>query len=110
MPNAPKKHKRPWAKVYKPHQRSINMDWFYQSYAWRKFSKAYKERHPLCIDCEAEGIVSPSEVTDHKVRYLDDGPGFDLENLKDEYFEPRCNKHHNSRSGRQSGSNKRGMG
>ena len=102
MPTRPEKRKRPWVQERKPQQRAINMDWFYQDYRWRRFSKRYKERHPLCIDCEAEGITTPTDVTDHIVRYVEGGSGFDLDNLNDKDFEPRCNKHHNSRSGKQS--------
>lgn len=102
MPNSPKKRNRPWV-VKRPKQhRSIDMTWFYNDSRWRKFSKAFKQRHPLCIDCDKKGIVTQTEVTDHKIRYVEGGPGFDLNNLKDKDFEPRCAKCHNSRSGRQS--------
>lgn len=114
MPYKPKKNKRPWVKEYKPQQRIVNMDWFYQDYRWRKFSKGFKQRHPLCIRCEEKGISTPTCVTDHKVRYIDGGPGFDLDALKDEDFEPLCdyrfNKCHESKSGKESHGFKRGMG
>lgn len=110
MPSKPTKQKRPWVAERKTQSRSIDMTWFYNSRKWRKFSKAYKLRHPLCCDCEAEGVMTPTQVTDHIVRYVDDGPGFDLDNLKDKDFKPRCNKHHNSRSGKQSHGLKGDMG
>jgi 5-methylcytosine-specific restriction protein A len=86
------------------------MSWFYQSYKWRKFSKAFKKRNPLCVDCLLEDVSTPVQVTDHKIRYLDGGLGFDLENLEDKYFDPLCNDHHNSKSGKESHGFKRGMG
>jgi len=110
MPNAPESKKRPWVQPRKKQQRAVNMDWFYQDKRWRKFSKAYKQRHPLCIECDKEGVATPSQVTDHIVRYLDGGLGFDLDNLNDEFFNPLCNKHHNSKSGKESHGFKRGMG
>jgi len=113
MPNAPLKRKRPWRVVRKPHQRSIDMSWFYNSRKWRKFSKGYKERHPLCCKCQAKGIATPTEVSDHIVRYVDDGPGFDLDNLKDKYFQPLCKSCHDSKSGKEAHGfkeNKGGMG
>ena len=110
MPTAPLKRKRPWQQETKQHQRSIDMSWFYNSRRWRKFSKQYKARNPLCIDCDSEGIVTPSTVTDHLIRYVDGGHGFDLDNLKDEDFQPLCDHHHNSKSGKESHGYKRGMG
>lgn len=85
----------------KPQHREVNMDWFYQDYRWRKFSKGYKKRHLLCVDCLEEGITSPTKVTDHIERFEHGGQGFDLDDLKDEYFKPLCNKHHNKKSGKQ---------
>jgi len=110
MPNTPKKRNRPWVKNLKQHERVIDMSWFYNDTRWRKFSKSYKLRHPLCVRCEERGELTPTQVTDHKVRYLDSGPGFNLDDLKDEYFEPLCNKDHNSKSGKEAHGYKRGMG
>ena len=101
MPTLPTKKNRPWIEKRKPHEVAIKMDWFYNNWKWRKFSSAYKKRHPLCAECEREGIITQTEVTDHLVRYVHGGPGFDLNNLNDEDFQPLCNKHHNSRSGKQ---------
>ena len=110
MPNAPKKRHRPWKPVRVQQQRAINMDWFYQDNRWRNFSKGFKKRFPLCVDCDSKGIAQPTKVTDHKTRYVDNGPGFDLDNLKDEYFSPMCASCHNSKSGRESHGYKGGMG
>lgn len=114
MPNAPKKKKRPWVAERKPHQRLINMDWFYQDKRWRRFTKGFNLRHPLCKNCEDKGIETPTCVVDHKVRFVDGGPGFDLDDLKDEYFEPLCdyrfNKCHEIKSGKEGNGYKRGMG
>ncbi|WP_370214819.1 hypothetical protein [Mesoflavibacter profundi] len=101
MPTRPEKRKRPWKTEKLAHQRAIDMSWFYNDRRWRRFSKAYKQRHPLCCDCEDEGVSTPTQVTDHIVRYLDGGTGFDLDDLKDEDFKPRCKRHHDARSGRQ---------
>ena len=110
MPNAPKKKIRPWSTIKEAQSRSIDMRWFYNSPKWRRFSKAYKKRHPDCVDCLEEGIIEPTAVTDHIVRYIDGGEGFDLDHLNDIDFEPRCQRHHNSRSGKQSHGFKGGMG
>jgi len=101
MPTAPKKIKRSWVKEYKAHERVKDMRWFYNSWSWRKYSRSYKERHPLCCDCEAEGIATASEVTDHIQTYEQCPEAFDLNNLNDKYMKPRCKKHHDSKSGKQ---------
>jgi 5-methylcytosine-specific restriction protein A len=110
MPNAPKKKVRPWVKQYKQHERVVDMVWFYNDTRWRKYSKQYKLTNPLCIECDAKGITTPTAVTDHLVRYINKGPGFNLDELKDEYFQPLCDACHNSKSGKEAHGYKRGMG
>ena len=101
MPYAPKKVKRSWVKEYKAHERTKDMRWFYNSWAWRKFSKWYKEKHPLCCMCELEGIVTASTVTDHIKTYEQCPEGFDLDNLNEKFMQPLCEQHHNSKSGKE---------
>jgi len=101
MPNKPKPKQRSWIPERKPHQRLINNSWFYNSYKWRKFIKGYKDRHPLCNDCNIKGIATPTTVCDHKHQYKAGAPGWDLTSLNDHDYNPLCNHHHNSRSGRQ---------
>jgi len=101
MPTAPLKVKRHWQPERIKQSRIINMSWFYNSHTWRKFSKRFKDTHPLCCTCEAEGIVTAATVTDHIVRYVAGGPGFDLANLNDKDFQPLCSSCHNSKSGKE---------
>ena len=113
MPYKPKQKKRPWQAVRKQQTRAIDMSWFYNSSKWRKFSKAFKQRNPICVTCESKGIVTPATVTDHLVRFVDGGEGFDLENLNDKDFQALCDTCHNSKSGKEAHGfkqNKRGMG
>ncbi len=35
------------------------------TYKWQKASKAFLARHPLCVMCEAKGIVRAAQVVDH---------------------------------------------
>lgn len=101
MPTAPQKIKRQWVKEYKKHERIKDMTWFYNSWTWRKFSRRYKQNNPTCILCEQEGIVTPTKVTDHIKTYEQHPAGFDLDNLKEEDMQPLCDKHHNSKSGKE---------
>ena len=65
MPNMPKKVKRSWIPERKPFERKKSNYEFYNSWKWRKLSKRWKEANPVCVKCEANGIVSPAEFTDH---------------------------------------------
>ena len=41
---------------------------FYKSGAWKSCSKSYRDAHPLCERCLAEGKTTPSDEAHHKVR------------------------------------------
>jgi 5-methylcytosine-specific restriction enzyme A len=38
---------------------------FYHTSRWKKESRTFRQQHPICSRCEAEGIIYPTEVTDH---------------------------------------------
>ena len=81
----------------KPAFKDINKSNYktYNSRKWRKLSKSFKARNPLCIHCKANGITKASEVTDH-INPIDKGG-----NIWDESnFQALCHKHHNKKSGR----------
>ncbi|WP_281681847.1 HNH endonuclease [Zunongwangia profunda] len=98
MPYSRKPKKKPWVQERKPFYRAHNNSWFYNDYRWRKFTKRYKQRHPLCKDCKENNRVTETKVVDHKVQYKKGAPGWDLDNLKDEDFNPMCASCHNSKS------------
>lgn len=101
MPNKPESKRKPWHKDRVQHKRVKDMRWFYNSRKWRKFSKDYKKRNPLCVSCEAKGIVKEAKVTDHIKTYERCPEGFDLDNLQDKYMQPLCKKCHDSKSGKE---------
>ena len=37
----------------------------YHTRRWTKLSKAFREEHPLCAECERKGTITPTEVVDH---------------------------------------------
>lgn len=39
---------------------------FYNSAAWRKFSKLYKQKNKYCVECQKEKILTLAKFTDHK--------------------------------------------
>ncbi|MEM9685350.1 MAG: HNH endonuclease [Bacteroidota bacterium] len=100
MPNKPKKRPRPWKPERKPFARERSFYRFYNSSRWRKFSKSYRDKHPLCLICKKEGRVGPADVVDHIK-----GLGYLLDNGLDPYDEGECQSlcHpcHNKKSGRQ---------
>jgi len=96
MPESPKKIKRSWLPERKAHSRSVDNSAFYNSWKWRKFSKQFKLANPLCVMCEAEGIVSKATVTDHIIRIEAGGAQFDKNNCQS-----LCDYHHNQKSGKE---------
>ncbi len=107
MPKTPTTKRKPWHEPKKQHQRTKDMQWFYNSRKWRGFSKSYKQRHSICISCQRQGIVTPSKVTDHIHTYEVCPEGFDLDGLKDEYFQALCTSCHNKKSGREAHSRRK---
>jgi 5-methylcytosine-specific restriction endonuclease McrA len=92
-----------WLPKRKMHERIVDNEGFYNSSKWRKFSRFYKDNHPLCIECEREGLVGPADVTDHIIRIEAGGDKWSEDNMQS-----LCNQHHNSKSGRESGANYKG--
>lgn len=45
---------------------------FYRTQRWRKQSKLFLDRHPLCADCAAIGIVTAAREVDHIVPHRGD--------------------------------------
>jgi 5-methylcytosine-specific restriction endonuclease McrA len=65
----PKAKTRPWntrAIQQAPMAQRVRVD-FYHTSRWTKESRLFRQENPLCSKCVEEGIVYPSEVTDHKV-------------------------------------------
>ena len=94
MPSKPNKVNRPWV-VKSSGKRLKDDSKFYNSWAWRKFRKSYIERNPLCVMCEAEGIVTPAQIVDHIIPMRQGGAKFDENNLQS-----LCKHHHDVKSGK----------
>lgn len=100
MPNKPKTKIKPWQEVRVPFGRRKDNSSFYNGTKWRKTSIAFREANPFCVDCQNENKVGPSDVADHirGLQYLIDN-NIDPYDWKE--LQGLCNKHHNSKSGRQ---------
>ena len=60
-----------------------DLEAFYNSRPWRNLSAAFKQAHPLCATCEAEGRVTVADQV-HHIKELRDHPEFamDWDNLQ----------------------------
>ena len=71
---------------------------FYNSYRWRKISKAYRRNYPICEVCyEGKEEIVESEVTDHIVPISAGGAEWDANN-----YMPMCHQCHNRKRGLES--------
>ena len=101
MPNKPKKLKRSWVPERKPFNTSLDNQKFYNSTRWRKVAAGFRDKNPVCIECEKKGIIKPSEVTDHILSIRNGGAKFNEDNLQ-----ALCHSCHNIKSGKE-GANSR---
>lgn len=46
-------------------QRRPDSDQRYKTTRWRKLSIAFRRKHPLCCECEAQGLVRVADLVDH---------------------------------------------
>jgi len=67
---------------------------FYNSTRWRKISKGYRKKYPLCKHCLDKGITTPSAVVDHIQPIDKGGDKFNSFNLQ-----ALCHKCHNRKTG-----------
>lgn len=84
------------AKVKRDHQQ------FYHTKGWTRTSKVYRQQHPICVHCKAEGIIRPADVVDHIVPIQDGGEMFDWDNLQS-----LCHSHHNSKTAKENARKRR---
>src|SRR4051812_43113032 len=68
----------PTARTHAPRQRPCDSTEarkeakrFYASTAWRKLRRYHLAGAPLCVDCQAEGRLTPAEHVHHKVKRSD---------------------------------------
>lgn len=44
-------------------------DAFYKTQAWKRKSQKFRERHPVCVECDRLGLVVDAELVDHIIPY-----------------------------------------
>lgn len=100
MPNAPKPIRPHWVPERKAFGRRKDNSKFYNGRKWRKFSKSFRERNPLCVKCEAEGRTTAAAVCDH-IQGLDFLLDNDIDPIQESECQSLCHQCHNSKSGRE---------
>jgi 5-methylcytosine-specific restriction endonuclease McrA len=86
----PKSKIRPWqGKLKRPMQDRSRVDFYHQA-RWTRESRLFRELHPFCTKCAEEGVVHPSEVTDHKVPLVICEDPWDWNN-----WDAICRRHNN---------------
>jgi 5-methylcytosine-specific restriction protein A len=93
--NRPKSKQRPWSRktaAPAPMAQRVRVE-FYHTSRWKKESAQFRALHPLCIRCEAEGIIYPSEVTDHRIPLEICEDPWDRDN-----WDALCNRHNNKKA------------
>ena len=98
MASLPRTTARPWIAEKKPFEGMKEKNQaFYQSTAWRKISKSFKVAHPLCVECEKIGVITPAHTVDHIVPInINPSLAYTWSNLQG-----LCKKHNASKTGRQ---------
>jgi 5-methylcytosine-specific restriction protein A len=69
----------------------------YDTQRWRKQSKAFLAKHPLCIDCEAERVYQLATEVDHEVPHRGDEQLF----WDETNWRARCTTHHSRKTRRE---------
>jgi 5-methylcytosine-specific restriction enzyme A len=73
--------------------RKSTADRRYKTQAWKSYSELFRRKNPLCIVCQAKGIVSPSQCVDHIIRVNFGGSFLDPRN-----HQPMCDQCHRDKS------------
>ena len=95
MPTVSKKGpQRPWQPARVEQQRVSTG--FYNTPAWRADRKRHLLEYPLCAECERNGIVYQSDVSDHIVPIRQGGDAWCWSNRQ-----ALCYMHHAQKSGRE---------
>jgi len=87
----PASKQRPWSTLKEDtsHIANRKRDPFYHSSRWTRASRMFRTDNPLCAQCERDGLIVPSEVTDHVIPKDVCPDPWDQNN-----WEPLCKKCH----------------
>ncbi len=63
---------------------------------WRKLSKLYLNKHPLCVECKRKGKLTPATVVDHIIPHR----GNEELMWSESNWQSLCKKCHDRKTGR----------
>lgn len=66
---------------------------------WRKSRITFLRRHPLCVECQKEGHITPAVVVDHIKPHKGDMNLF----WDETNWQPLCKPHHDIKTAREDG-------
>jgi 5-methylcytosine-specific restriction protein A len=66
------------------------------NYQWQQARAMFLVEHPLCVDCEKEGRVSPATEVDHIIPHRGDKSLF----WKADNLQGLCKRHHSTKTAR----------
>lgn len=66
---------------------------------WTKARNTYLDRNPLCVHCEADGVVMEATIVDHIIPHKKDWKLFWDKNN----WQPLCKKHHDRKTATEDG-------
>lgn len=98
MAQSPKKIQRRYMPERKSFERDNDNSEFYNSWPWRKAAKKFKDKNPLCVECDNQGIVTKVKVVDHIIPINKGG-----ERLDETNFQSLCESCHNKKSSLEKG-------
>jgi 5-methylcytosine-specific restriction enzyme A len=89
----PKSKHRPWDRIRNSESQKAPIvkrkrDEFYHTARWKKESRAFLMQNPLCRQCERDGFIVPSQITDHIIPKNACRDPWDKNN-----WQPLCKKH-----------------
>lgn len=68
-------------------------DFDYSSRAWRRTRLAWIQSNPICVHCEAMGLITPAKIVDHIRPIRFGGDAWDSSN-----FQSLCENCHNKKT------------
>ena len=94
MPTLPKSKRPYW--LPKQEVMPYSTETFYHTQAWRNLRKMFITKHPLCVECQRQGIVKVGHVVDHITPISKGGAALDESNLQ-----TLCKRHHAIKTGKE---------